>query len=100
MSRRIAFLAADFSKQWDRAYDALPANKQGEADLVVMALLKSQPTHGMRVKPIQPDKHYNEARINSGDRVVYRVEDGMCRFVDIVPHDLINKYARKPKVRG
>lgn len=78
----------------------MPANKQSEADEVVLALLKSQPTHGMRVKPIQPDKHYHEARINSGDRVVYRVEGGVCRFVDIIPHELIDKYRRKPKVRG
>jgi hypothetical protein len=100
MSRRIAFLAAEFSAQFDKAYEGLPADKQRETDEVVMALLKSQPTQGMRVKPIQPDKHYNEARINSGDRVVYRVEAGVCRFADIVPHDLINKYGRKPKARG
>lgn len=100
MSRRIAFLAAEFSAQWDKSYDDLPANKQEETDEVVMALLKSQPTHGMRVKPIQPDKHYHEARISSGDRVVYRVQEGVCRFVDIVPHDLIDKYGRKSKVRG
>ena len=100
MSRRIKFLAAGFSNQWDKAYEELPANKQEETDEVVLALLKNQPTVGMRVKPIQPDKHYLEARINSGDRVVYRVEDGVCRFMDIVPHDLINKYGRKPKQRG
>lgn len=100
MPRRIAFLAAEFSAQWDTSYDALPADKQEETDDVVIALLKSQPTQGMRVKPIQPDKHYHEARINSGDRVVYRVDGGVCRFVDIVPHDLIDKYGRKPKVRG
>ncbi len=34
------------------------------AEEVVLALLKSEPTVGMRVKPIQPDTHYpgNEAR--------------------------------------
>lgn len=100
MSRRIAFLAAEFSNQWDKSYEDLPANKQEDTDAVVLALLKSQPTPGMRVKPIQPDKHYSEARINGGDRVVYRVEEGVCRFVDIVPHDLINKYGRRPKLRG
>jgi hypothetical protein len=100
MSRRIAFLAAEFSAHWDKSYERLPADKQEETDEVVMALLKSQPTPAMRVKPIQPDKHYHEARINSGDRVVYRVEAGVCRFADIVPHDLIDKYGRKPKVRG
>lgn len=100
MSRRIAFLAAEFSNQWDKSYEDLPANKQEDTDAVVLALLKSQPMPGMRVKPSQPDKHYSEARINGGDRVVYRVEEGVCRFVDIVPHDLINKYGRRPKLRG
>lgn len=100
MSRRIKFLSAEFSNQWDKAYEDLPSNKQEETDEVVLALLKNDPTPGMRVKPIQPDKHYFEARINSGDRVVYRVEDGVCDFVDIIPHDLIDKYGRKPKQRG
>lgn len=100
MSRRIAFLAAQFSAHWDKAYHELPAVKQMEADEVVLALLKSQPTPGMRVKPMQPEKVHHEARINSGDRVVFRVEEGVCSFVDIVPHDLIDKYGRKPTVRG
>ena len=49
----------------------------------------------MRIKPIEPDKYYNEARINDGDRLVHRIERGTVYFVDIVSHDLIAKYGRQ-----
>lgn len=100
MPRRVSFLDADFSSQWDKAYADLPAGKQTQVDQVVLALLKQDPTPGMRVKPVLPEKYHHEARINSGDRAIYRVGDGICFFVDIVPHDLIDKYGRKPKLRG
>jgi hypothetical protein len=47
------------------------------------------------VKPILPDKHYLEARISSGDRIVFRVEQGTIYFVDVVKHDDIARYGRR-----
>jgi hypothetical protein len=49
----------------------------------------------MRIKPIEPEKYYNEARINDGDRLVFRVESGCVWFVDVVEHDDIDRYGKK-----
>jgi hypothetical protein len=62
-----------------------------------MALIKGTDTPGLNVKPILPDKHYLEARISSGDRVVFRVEEGTVYFVDVVKHDDIARYGRRPR---
>ena len=57
--------------------------------------MKGEGTPGMRIKPIEPEKYYNEARINDGDRIVHRIDAGTVFFVDVVPHDQINKYGRR-----
>lgn len=97
MARKHKFLGADFSNQWEESYERLQNDQQKSTDKVVMAIIKGELTPGMQPKPIQPSKYYDEARINDGDRVVYRVENGLALFVDIVPHDLINKYGQPKK---
>jgi mRNA-degrading endonuclease RelE of RelBE toxin-antitoxin system len=95
VARRQTFLAAEFSKRFEKSYAALTVAQQNGVDKAVIALLKRRPTPGMRVKPIQPDKYYNEARINDGDRLVHRIDSGTLWIVDIVPHDDIDRYGRK-----
>jgi mRNA-degrading endonuclease RelE of RelBE toxin-antitoxin system len=95
MARRQPFLAAEFSKRFEKSYAALTVAQQNGVDKAVMALLKRKPPPGMRVKPIQPDKYYHEARINDGDRLVHRIDDDTLWVVDVVPHDDIDRYGRK-----
>ncbi len=95
MARKRSFLGAEWSRRWDRSYRKLTLEQQKGADRVVMALLKQHPTPGMRVKPVEAEKHYNEARINDGDRVIVRVEAGRVWFVDIVVHDDIGRYGKE-----
>jgi Txe/YoeB family toxin of Txe-Axe toxin-antitoxin module len=95
VARKKKFLGAEFSDRFKESYAALSHDRQKGTDKVVLALMKQEPTPGMRVKPIQPEKYYNEARINAGDRLVFRVEDGKVWFVDVVEHDDINRYGRK-----
>jgi hypothetical protein len=97
VARKQLFLNAEFSDQWKESYLALQHAQQQGVDKVVMALLKQQPTPGMRVKPIEPDKYYAEARINDGDRVIHRSDAGTVYFVDVVPHDEIGRYGRAPR---
>jgi hypothetical protein len=61
-----------------------------------MALIKGIDTPGLNVKPILPDKRYLEARIGSGDRIIFRVEQDAVLFVDVVKHDDIGRYSRRP----
>ena len=57
-----------------------------------MALIKGTDTPGLNVKPILPDKYYLEARISSGDRIVFRMQDDTMYFLDMVKHDDIGRY--------
>ncbi|HET7321890.1 MAG TPA: hypothetical protein VFI96_05310 [Longimicrobiaceae bacterium] len=95
MAREQKFLGAEFSDRFRVSYSALSHDRQKGADKVVLALMKQEPTPGMRIKPIQPEKHYSEARINSGDRLIFRIEAGKVWFVDIVEHDDIARYGKR-----
>lgn len=63
-----------------------------------MALIKGSDTPGLNVKPVLPDKHYLEARIGSGDRIVFRIgKEGVLYLIDVVKHDDIARYGRRPR---
>jgi len=99
VARKQSFLGADFSEQFKEAYAGLRSAQQQGTDTVVMALLKQRPTPGMRVKPVEPEKHYYDARINDGDRLIHRIEAGTLYLLDVVKHDDIDRYANTPKRR-
>jgi hypothetical protein len=91
------FPTAVFSERFKASYSRLSAEKQRDCDQAVLGLLKGLESPGLRIKPIQPGKHYLEARIGSGDRVVFRREAGQILFIDVVTHDEIARYGRRPK---
>lgn len=97
MARKSTFLAAEWSERWQESYARLSLDRQTGCDEAAMALIKQSASPGLRIKPIQPDKYYLEARINSGDRIVFRIESGTVFFVDIVSHDDISRYGRRPR---
>lgn len=97
MAREHRFLAAEFSERWQESYAKLQIQQKNGTDKVVMAIIKGETTPGMRIKPVEPAKYYDEARCTDADRVIHRIKDGTVLFVDIVPHDQINKYAQKPR---
>jgi hypothetical protein len=83
MTRRRKFLAAEFSKRFEKSYAGLTAAQQNGVDKAVMALLKRSPTPGMRIKPVHPDRYYAEARINDGDRLIHRIDGDTLWVVDV-----------------
>ena len=95
MARRGAFLSARWSSRWAKSYDSLSAGRQRGADRVAIALIKQEITPGMRVKPIEPEKYYSEARINDGGRIVFRIEENTVWFVDVVTHDDVGRYGKR-----
>jgi hypothetical protein len=94
---RPAFLSVWWSESWKASYAALPADRQSSCDRVILTLIKGIDSAGLNVKPIQPEKYYLEARINSGDRIVFRVDQGTIYFIDLVKHDDIARYGRRPR---
>lgn len=99
MGKKQAFLAAEWSERWQDSYPKLSADRQVACDEAAMSLIKQSNLPGLRIKPIHPDKYYLEARINSGDRIIFRIEDGTVFFVDVVHHDDIARYGKRPNVR-
>jgi mRNA-degrading endonuclease RelE of RelBE toxin-antitoxin system len=97
VAKEQAFLRAVWSEGWKRSYRALNADRQRSCDRAAIALIKRESSPGLRVKPIQPDKYYYEARIGSGDRIVFRVEAGTIYFIDVVKHDDIDRYGKRPR---
>ncbi|HEY0015574.1 MAG TPA: hypothetical protein VGC13_04625 [Longimicrobium sp.] len=95
MARARGFLPAAWSSRWDKSYASLSHDRQKGADKVAIALIKQEITPGMRIKPVEPEKYYNEARINDADRLIFRIEGGTVWFVDIVEHDDIGRYGKK-----
>lgn len=97
MVLRPAVRFAVWTEQWWESYGRLAGDRQASCDRVVMALVKGTQTPGLNVKPILPDKHYLEGRISSGDRVVFRLEGTTVFFIDVVKHDDIGRYGRRPR---
>lgn len=91
-ARRV--LEAAFSATWQRSYRSLSLGDQRRCDRAVLAILRGESPSGLRVKPILPQKVYSEARLNRGDRIIFRVEKGVAIFIDVVTHDEISKYGK------
>ena len=92
-------LQAVWSKVWEKGYRSLGVDRQRSCDRTAIALIKRESSPGLRVKPIQPEKYYFEARISSGDRIVFRVEGSTIFFIDVVKHDDIGRYGTRPRAR-
>ncbi len=99
MARRQLFLRAEWSVRWQERYAELTEESRRSCDEKAMSLIKQESSPGLRIKPIQPEKYYFEARINSGDRIVFRVEGGTIFFIDVVKHDDIDRYGKRPRSR-
>ncbi len=100
MRAKQTFLNAIWTDNWKESYVGLDRRTaNGHAMTRRLPLIKQEFTHGLRVKPIQPEKYYFEARISSGDRIIFRVEGGTIYFIDVVKHDDIGRYGRRPRAR-
>jgi hypothetical protein len=97
VAEKQTFLQAVWSEVWKQSYAALSGDRQRSCDEAAIALIKQTASAGLRVKPIHPEKYYFEARINSGDRIIFRVDRGTVFFIDIVKHDDIGRYGRRPR---
>lgn len=94
MAKEQPFLNIQFAHQFKKSYAGFQRREQDRIDEVVMALAKGESMPGMRIKPIEPEKYFREARVNDGDRVVFRIEHATLLIADVVPHDLISKYGK------
>jgi len=94
MRGKQSFVDIVFAPKFKKSYAIYQEREQDRIDELVMALSKGVSTPGMRIKPIEPEKYYYEARVNDGDRVIFRIENETLLVVDVVSHDLIGKYGK------
>ena len=63
-----------------------------------MALLIQDRAHpSLNAHHIEPDKYYWEAYVNRGDRLIYIPEGTVLILVDVVHHDDIKRYSKRPR---
>ncbi len=99
MAKQQTFLRVDWTARFKASYAKLAAERQRQWDAAVMQVIKRQPTPGLRIKPIQPDKRYREARVNDGDRLIFFEEEDAVTFIDVVSHDQISRYGCAPRAK-
>lgn len=87
MTRQRVELTVSYGSRFEHRLRTLPAARRTSCLRVIEALAKQESTPGMRVKPILPGRFYSEARISSGDRLVFRSADGVLYLIDVVSHD-------------
>ncbi len=97
MTRERGELEVAYGRRFEERLRRLPESRRTACLRVIEALARQEPTPGMRVKPILPGKFYSEARISSGDRLIFRTADGILHLIDVVTHDDIVRYAAPGK---
>jgi len=95
VARHVVLLNTTWTERYKKRYTDLAPPDQQSADRVALAIMKGETTPGMRVRPIQPEKVFYEARLDDGDRIIFRMSDGMIYFEDIVSHDEIGRYGKR-----
>jgi len=80
--------------EFEKRYRSSPGAIQSACDRAIQALAQGEPTPDLRVKPILPAKRFLEARLNRGDRLIFRIEAGDLLLVDLVTHDEIKRWGR------
>ncbi|HEX8363147.1 MAG TPA: hypothetical protein VF613_23700 [Longimicrobium sp.] len=91
------FLTLEVTEQYRRARAGLQAGVRNQA-IARERLLFENPAHpSLKAHQIKPDKHYWEAYVNRGDRIIYIPEGSHLVLVDIVAHDDISRYGKRPR---
>lgn len=90
-------LEVSYGSRFEQRLRRLPEARRSSCLRVIEALARQEPTPGMRVKPILPGRFYSEARISSGDRLIFRTSQGILHLIDVVTHDDIVRYAEPGK---
>ena len=89
-----------FTERFRKTYRKATAEMQAPVDATILQLVDNPELPGLRVKPIRHAGYYYEARINRGDRLIFRAEGRHLILVDFVPHDRIGRYGSTPSSPG
>jgi hypothetical protein len=91
------FLTVERTEQFDKAVAGLQVAARKQLARRAQLLFDNSAHPSLKAHQIKPDKYYWEAYLNDGDRIIYIPEGSHLVLVDVVPHDDIGRYGKRPK---
>ncbi len=89
------FESAEFTRRFEKSFAALPLEVRRQCRKAILQVMKDPHYPGLRSKPIQPGRFHWEARLNRGDRLIFRPAGDIVYFIDVVSHDDIARYGER-----
>lgn len=86
------FEVAEFTRRFQKSFARLPADAQAQCRKAIGQIMDDSGHPGLHSKPIQPAKVHWEARLNRGDRIIFRPAGRVVFFLDVIPHDEISRF--------
>jgi mRNA-degrading endonuclease RelE of RelBE toxin-antitoxin system len=94
VTRTRAFSHIELTRQFEKSYRRLSAERKTQCDDALEQLLEEPVAPGLHLKPIRPSNKYWEARMNKGDRLILYPDGAMAYLMDVVTHDEISKWSK------
>ena len=91
------FLTLEVTEQFENVTAELQKAQRSQLERRSVLLFDNPAHPSLKAHPIKPDKYYWEAYLNDSDRIVYVPEGSHLVLVDVVPHDDIGRYGKRPK---
>ena len=93
------FLTVRETDTFKAAVARLPKAKRDQVEARVALLIQDRAHPSLKAHSVKPDKHYWEAYVNRGDRIIYNPDGSRLILVDVVTHDDIGRYSKRPRQR-
>jgi mRNA-degrading endonuclease YafQ of YafQ-DinJ toxin-antitoxin module len=91
-----AFQTLEITEQYKEAVASLQEATRKQVAARARLLFENPAHSSLKAHSIKPDKHYWEAYVNRGDRIIYIPEGSHLVLVDVVTHDEISRYSKRP----
>ena len=75
-----------FTERFRRSYGDAPANVRRAFDKQLVHLLRDLRHPSLRAKKYDSVRDIWQARVDSGWRFYFRIEDDTCLLLDVIPH--------------
>ena len=92
-----AFLTLELTEQFEKAAAKLQKAQRKQLARRIKLLFDNPAHPGLKTHQIKPGEYYWEAYLNLGDRIIYIPEGSRLVLVDVVPHDDIDRYGKRPR---
>lgn len=92
-----SFASSERTRRFDKAVAGLQPAQRKQLQKQLAQLLHDPSHPSPEAHQIKPDKYYWEAYLNKGDRIIYIPQGSHLVLVDVVTHDDISRYGKRPR---